>query len=268
VKATTVGDVRVTALIDTIESYPASYVYNNADLSAYASHLDGEGKVALNFASFLVQSGATTLLVDTGWGPEHNGRLMAELAESGTKPGEVTHVLFTHLHGDHTGWNLDRATGKPLFPAAKYLVPRLDWDHYSAAAAVPPANTNDSFVRDVQPLEKLGLMQLVEGEHPIAPGLTAIATPGHTPGHTSVVISSGNQRGFILGDIVISTIDAAEPTLGTVFDWDSAIALKTRQETVERLIADGSLVGSSHIAAPGLGHFVRAEGRQYWQALG
>lgn len=264
---TTVGSIEVTALVDTIEAYPGSVVYPNYDLSAYAKHLDSEGRVPLNFGSFLVRDGATLLLVDTGWGPEHNGRLLAEIAEAGVKPAEVTHVIFTHLHGDHTGWNLDRQSGRPLFPEAKFLVPKKDWDHYSAAAAVPPARNNDSFTRDVAPLEALGVLQLVEGEHTISAGLTAIPTPGHTPGHTSVVVTSGSERGFILGDVVISAIDAEDVTIRSVFDWDSDIALETRRATVERLIADGSLVGASHLPAPGLGRFVREGTRQWWQAL-
>ena len=264
---TTVGSIEVTALVDTIEAYPGSVVYPKHDLSGYARHLDSEGRVPLNFGSFLVRDGSTVLLVDTGWGPEHNGRLLAELAEAGVKPAHVTHVLFTHLHGDHTGWNLDRQTARPIFSEAKYLVPKKDWDHYSAAAAVPPARDNDSFVRDVQPLEALGVMQLVEGEHTISAGLTAIPTPGHTPGHTSVVVTSGSERGFILGDVVISAIDAEDVTIRSVFDWDSDIALETRRATVERLIGACWLVGARHLPAPRLGRFAREGARQWWQTL-
>lgn len=264
---TNVGSIEVFALVDNVQHYPATAIYPKADLAPYGGYLDAEGRVAMNFGCFLVRDGATTLLVDTGWGPEYNGRLLAELAETGTKPGDVTHVMFTHLHGDHTGWNLDRATGRPIFSAAKYLVPQKDWDHYSATEAVPPAKSNSSFVRDVVPLEQLGIMQLIEGEHTITPGLTAIPTPGHTPGHTSVVITAGDERGFILGDVVISAIDAEEPTVASVYDWDSGIALETRRATVERLIADGSLVGASHLPSPGLGRFVREGTRQYWQAI-
>ncbi len=85
-KRTTVGHVEITALVDTIEAYPASTVYPKADLGPYRRHLDAEGRVPLNFGSFLVRDGALLLLVDTGWGPEHNGRLLAELAEAGVKP--------------------------------------------------------------------------------------------------------------------------------------------------------------------------------------
>lgn len=266
-KRTTVGHVEITALVDTIQAYPGATVYPKADLAPYARHLDAEGRVPLNFGSFLVRDGATVLLVDTGWGPEHGGRLLAELAEAGVKPAQVTLILFTHLHGDHTGWNFDRASGRVLFPEAKFLVPKLDWEHYGANRPVPPATGNESFERDVRPLEALGVMELVDGERTISASLTAIPTPGHTPGHTSVVVTSGQERGFILGDVVITAIDAEDPGIDSIFDWDSGIARETRTKTVERLIADGSLVGASHLPAPGLGRFVREGGRQRWQAL-
>lgn len=256
-----VGNVDVFALVDNVMAYPASSVYPNAgDLSRFNQHLDADGGVALNFGAFLVRDGDTVLLVDTGWGPEYNGRLFDELAQTGVAPDAVTAVTFTHLHGDHTGWNLDRESGKPLFPNARYLVPKLDWDHYTAEGA-------DSFTRDVQPLESLGCLELIEGEHRFSQSLLAVPTPGHTPGHTSVAIVSGTERGIILGDVVISPIDAEEPDLTNSFDWDHDIARETRRKLLERAVAENALIGASHLPAPGLGHFVRLDSRTSWRPL-
>jgi glyoxylase-like metal-dependent hydrolase (beta-lactamase superfamily II) len=271
---TTVGDIEITALLDLVQTYPASAMYPAVgDTARFDGKVDESAGVALAFSSFLVRDGATLLLVDTGWGPEHDGKLLAELAEAGVKPAQVTHVLFTHLHGDHTGWNIDRQSGKPIFGNARHLVPQADWDHYAAETAAARAKETSnrpwlgSFDRDVEPLEGLGLLDLISGEHTISPALTAIPTPGHTPGHTSVIVTSGGDNGCILGDVVISELDAQEPDLESIFDWDRALAVRTRKATIERLIADRALVGASHLPAPGLGRFVRAEGRQYWQAL-
>ncbi|HMS57458.1 MAG TPA: hypothetical protein PKA49_01290, partial [Tepidiformaceae bacterium] len=92
-------------------------------------------------------------------------------------------------------------------------------------------------------------------------------TPGHTPGHTSLLVASQGARACVLGDVVITSIDAAEPELRTAFDWDHDVAVKTRVATVDRLIADGSTVAASHLPAPGLGTFVRKDGRRHWQSL-
>ena len=258
-----VGSIDVIALIDSIQTYPAGVVYPAAGdaLARFSGYLDSDGGLALNFASFLVRDGQTTVLVDTGWGPENAGRLMAELTDAGVSPDQIDIVTFTHLHGDHTGWNLDRTSGLPLFPRARYLVPKSDWDYY--AAQTPPP---DSFTRDVVPLQASGRLELIEGEHRLSPALTTLPTPGHTPGHTSVTIVSGGERGCILGDVVIAMIDAELPALDTAFDWDHSIARATREATIARLAADGSLVGASHLPVPGFGRFAIAEGTSRWVA--
>ena len=258
---TTVGSIEITALIDLVQTYPVSAVYPDiTDTARFSRYLDADSGVALGFACYLLRDGATTLLVDTGWGPENNGRLLAELAEAGVQPGEVSHVIFTHLHGDHTGWNIDRASGKPLFPAARYLVPQKDWDHYGTG-------DTESFERDVRPLEGIGCLELFDGERTLSPALTAVPTPGHTPGHTSIAVTSGTERGYILGDVVLTPIDAEEPGLESVFDGDRPLAVATRRQVLARLVEDGSLVGASHLPPPGLGRFVSTEAGQAWAAL-
>jgi glyoxylase-like metal-dependent hydrolase (beta-lactamase superfamily II) len=237
-------------------------VYTGAGdaLNDYKHYLNEDGAVVLNFGCFLLRDGNMTVLVDTGWGPEMQGKLPEELAAAGVSPGEVDQVLFTHLHGDHTGWNIDRATGKPLFAKATYLVPGADWAHYSRQAPPP-----ESFTRDVEPLSKLGCMELFEGERQLSPSLTAVPTPGHTPGHTSVAISSGAAKGFILGDVVLSPIDAEEPDFQNSFDWDHEIARTTRLRMLAQLSGDGSIVGASHLPPPGLGRFVKDGTKTRWQ---
>lgn len=258
----TIGTVEVIALVDNVQAYPATAVYPSAgaSLARFAGYFDSNGALALNFASFLVIDGEAKVLVDTGWGPETGGRLPAELSAAGIDPADITLVTFTHLHGDHTGWNIDRATGAPLFPRARYLVPRGDWDHYRSATPKPA-----SFVRDVETLEASGRLDLIEGERALSPSLVTLPTPGHTPGHTSVAIKSGNDLGFILGDVVIGLPDAEMPSLDTSFDWDHAIARRTREATIARLAVDGSLVGASHLPVPGFGRFAIEGGASSWQ---
>ncbi|TAJ19906.1 MAG: MBL fold metallo-hydrolase [Dehalococcoidia bacterium] len=261
-KRARVGNVEVVALVDCTESYDANGVYVDAaeSIAPLRGYLDAEGRVTLNFGCFLLREGSRTILVDTGWGPEHHGLLPDELREAGVGLDEVDTVVFTHLHGDHTAWNLDRATGKPLFARARYLVPRADWDHYSASGTA-------SFVRDVAPLERLGVVDLIDGERALTASMTTLATPGHTPGHTSIVITSDGERGFILGDVVFTEVDAVLPDLLSVWDEDQALARQTRKAILKRLVEDGSLVGASHIRAPGLGRFVREASGTRWQAL-
>ena len=261
----TVGEVEVIAVVDGAATYPATSVFPQAgddDLQRYGAYLDADGGLEMPFCSFVLRDGDTTVLVDAGMGPEHDGGLLTDLAEAGVTPGDVDVVIFTHLHGDHTGWNIDRQSGQPVFTNARYLVSQTDWDEQRSNAE-PPA----SFTRDVAPLEALGSLELIEPEHAISGTLAAVPTPGHTPGHLGVAIASGGAQGFILGDALLSRVDVEEPDWPNAWDAASATARQTRRALLERLEAQSALVGASHLPAPGLGHVVRTEGGYTWRPL-
>jgi glyoxylase-like metal-dependent hydrolase (beta-lactamase superfamily II) len=261
---TRVGDVEVISLVDIEFSFDAHRVWPEAGdaLEAYRDRLQPDGKVHMDDLCFLLRADGRTVLVDTGMGPESNGLLIEELREASVSPADVDFVIFTHLHGDHVGWNIDRATGAPLFANARYLVPRGDWDHYDAAS---PASA--SFVRDVKPLAATGQLDLIEGEHVITPSLVTVATPGHTPGHTSVAVTSQGERGFILGDAILTTLDLEQPDWWSTFESDPQQAIRTRHALLERLEQDGSLVGAAHFERPGLGRIVRGPSGRVWQGV-
>jgi glyoxylase-like metal-dependent hydrolase (beta-lactamase superfamily II) len=263
VRKAKVGNIDVVALVDSMGAYPHTVVYPEAGdrIETYRHHLDADGNVALTFGSYLLRDGATTVLVDTGWGPERDGRLMAELEEAGVDLASIDFVLFTHLHGDHTGWSIDRKTGSLNFPNATYLVPGGDWA-YASKEPSPWA----SFARDVLPLRETGRLELIDGERSITPAITAVPTPGHTPGHTSATIVSGGERGYILGDVVISPIDLAEPDWPNRFDWDDDIARATRLRVLAS-VDDQTLIAASHLPDHGLGNFVMESGRRTWRGF-
>ena len=260
----TVGDIEVVSLLDGTEAYEASSVYRDAGeaLDRYDDLLDDEGRVTLPFSSFLLRGDGRTVLVDTGNGPEAQGTLLRELAEAGTRPGDIDAVVFTHLHGDHTGWNIDRASGGATFPIAQYLVPRGDWDHYRAA--VPPSI---SFTRDVAALERLGVLELIDDGHRISPSLATLHTPGHTPGHMTIVVSSAGAEALVMGDAFLTGIDVAEPDWVTTWDWSAPEVRRTRQSLLARLDATGALLAASHLPAPGIGRFQVVDGRRTFHHL-
>ena len=127
------------------------------------------------------------------------GLLLKDMADNGVRPDEVDMVVVTHLHRDHVGWNLvwDDDVFRPTFRNARYWIPRADWDTFA-----PRARTRAlSYIRDqVLPLEGLGILELMDGEQPLTSELTALPTPGHTPGHTSVLIASDGEWGVVFGD--------------------------------------------------------------------
>jgi len=246
-----VGDVQISALVDAQFVMAASYVFpevDAADLERYSDLLTEEGAITMICGASVLQDGVRTVLVDTGNGP--NGVLFSELQAAGVAPEEIEIVVFTHLHGDHTGWNIDRATGAALFPNARYWIPKADWEHYGAKGG-------DNWNEMLAPLDRLGVVDLFEGETGITSSLKLVPTPGHTPGHTSIEVSSQGLRAFILGDAVVDELNLNEPDWANVFDGDDATAIATRHRVIPQLTESGELIVASHLGTTGIGRFVR-----------
>ena len=256
----TVGNVEIIALSDMLFPSPPEQVYTEAGaaLEQYRSLLDASGNLPLNCASFLLRADGRTVLVDTGNGPEAQGNLLTELEATGVPPSDIDVVVFTHLHGDHTGFNLEREPVAPRFSRARYLVPQGDWDHYRAEAP-------ESFTRDVAPLEGLGVLDLFEGEREITPSIVTLPAPGHTPGHTALVVRSGGEEGYIIGDAFISPVDVAEPDWVTAWDWNGDLVRSTRHMLAQRIEAANALVAAAHLPVPSLGRFVMTAGKRTWR---
>jgi len=119
----------------------------------------------------------------------------------------------------------------------------------------------------VWPLEELGLVELMQGEHSITRELTAVPTPGHTPGHVSILITSGGERALVLGDAAHSPVQIHEPDWVSRADMDPELTRQTRRALLDRLEREEIIVAAGHFQAPGFGRIVRLQGRRYWQGL-
>jgi len=243
-------------------------------LHQYAWHLTTEQHVRFNLGSFLVRSEGRTILVDTGMGPKPAdmpdapwGILMDEFGANGVRPEDVQMVVMTHLHRDHVGWNLRAQEGKysPTFPNARYWASAKDWE-----ACHQPEVQSARFPNApacVWPLAELGLVELMDGEHVLTRELTAIPTPGHTPGHMSILITSQGERALILGDVAHNPAQVHETDWVSRADMDPELTKTTRRTLMERLEREGMVVAAGHFPAPGFGKVIRLEGRRYWQVL-
>ena len=165
-----------------------------------------------------MRSGAETVLVDTGIGPDpparfasRTGTLPASLADLGIRVEEVTTVVLTHLHFDHVGWAVSPDASSPTFANARYLVDRADWTHWESSRHPDRADHERAFRKRAFPLEELEVLQLIEGEVQVADGVRTLPTPGHTHGHQSVLLESGGERGIVTGDVFHSVLQFAEP---------------------------------------------------------
>ena len=160
------------------------------------------------------------------------------------------------------GWNL--TNGRPNFPNARYLAPRKDWDYWTQPDVVEGAA---HITNQVLPLDELKIMDLMDDDYKITDELKTVWTPGHTPGHVSIMIASGGERGYILGDVSNSLVQAHHTDWCPIFDIDPDVARRTRHTVLDMLEAEGILVSAGHFPDPGFGRFVRVGGRRVWQGI-
>jgi glyoxylase-like metal-dependent hydrolase (beta-lactamase superfamily II) len=119
----------------------------------------------------------------------------------------------------------------------------------------------------VWPLADLGLLELMHGEHTLTRDLTALPTPGHTPGHMSILIASQGERALILGDAAHNPAQLQETDWLSRADMDPELTRQTRRTLVERLEREEIVVAAGHFPAPGFGKVMRSQGRRHWQVL-
>jgi glyoxylase-like metal-dependent hydrolase (beta-lactamase superfamily II) len=271
-----VGDVEILSLSDGHLEFDLCNFFPGipeAQWQPYEAHLH-EHRLRFNLGSFLIRSDGRTVLVDTGLGPRPAdtpdvpwGRLLADFQAKGVGLGEVDMVVMTHLHRDHVGWNLQEDGGRwvPTFPNARYWASTKDWQACHQPDVQPARFPNAPSC--VWPLAELGLVELMDGEHALTRELTAVPTPGHTPGHVSLLVTSRGERALVLGDAVHSPAQIAEPDWVSRADMDPELTRQTRRALLDRLEREEILVAAGHFAAPGFGRVVRLDGRRYWRGL-
>ncbi len=259
----TVGNVEIVSVSDGQGAMDPTEVFVDSDAevwrSEYADLLDDAGMIHPRFGSFAVRSGGKLILVDTGLGGP-DATLLSELETSGVDREAIDLVVLTHIHPDHVGWNL--SDGSLTFPNARYLVTKTDWDHWTQPEVRAEAPHVDA---QMIPLEGLNVLDLIEDEYSVTDELTTLPTPGHTPGHISIAISSAGERAFILGDMAHSPAQAQYTDWSPAFDTDPDLARETRHTILNRLEEEGTLVASGHFPDTGYGRFVRSGDRRVWR---
>ena len=199
-----------------------------------------------------------------GWA-DLQGPFLDDLTAAGFAPESITHVICTHLHVDHVGWNTRLVDGQwvPTFPQAQYLFVQAEFDHWRSTEDL---FGDPVFADSVQPIADAGLAQMVAPDHEINREVCLEPTPGHTPGHVSVRISSAGQSAIITGDMAHTPLQLADPDLSSMFDTDPDQARATRH-AVFPIWADGqTLVIGTHFGSPSAGVMLR-DGSGYRLAL-
>lgn len=252
-------------------------VYKGVPIEAWAPYrkfaLNENGKYRSQWRGHLISGdrGKPRVLVDTGMGPgphEHTGKpgeLLQSLAALGVRPEQVDAVVITHCHGDHIGWNVtwDGSRPRATFPNAVYHVAANDWEHY-----LRPENRNEAFDSSVRPLEELGRLKLVRGEHEVAPGIRTLPSNGHTPGHQCVLVESGGKIGVLTGDLFHNVAQITEQAWCPTFDWDTNRSTESRKRVLGEALKNRWIVFSGHLpSGTSIGRVVDKNGKSGWEPL-
>jgi glyoxylase-like metal-dependent hydrolase (beta-lactamase superfamily II) len=268
-----IGEARITRVAESEGPTPLAFLFPDAAPEKLLQHawlkphfLREDGRLVTSVHAFVVESKGRRIVVDTCVGNDkpravpawnlRQGRFLQDLAEAGFARESIDFVLCTHLHVDHVGWNTMLEDGKwvPTFPKARYLFARKEYEYWSKAeAAGDRAIQQDS----VQPILDAGLADLVEGDHRITSEIVLEPTPGHTPGHVSVRISSLGSEAVITGDVMHHPAQCADLDLKTRFDVDPDAARRMRREFLETYKDGKVLVLGTHFAAPTSGRILR-----------
>ena len=268
-----IGGCQVWSLLDMIPPpYEVDDFFPSVPANAWDPYrelaLTSEGQLQLYYGCFAIRSQGKLAIIDTGMGPgphpergNRRGNLINAMAAEGLVPEDVDFVVHSHLHGDHVGWNITEGTA--TFPRARYLVPRADWEHFTAPERVEDLPSTS---RSVLPLQQLGVMDLVDDGHAVTDEISTIATPGHTPGHMTVYIQSQGKKGMVVGDVIQSVVQVMEPDWGSRADIDAEQARRSREALVRRIEADEVVMAAGHFATgTHFGRILSSEGRRYWQ---
>ncbi|WP_342723567.1 MBL fold metallo-hydrolase [Bradyrhizobium sp. B097] len=276
-----IGDVKVTKILESEGPSPYPMIPEATPEAVLPMKwmppglLTETGDLILSFHALLVETGNLKIVVDTCVGNDkqrgeipgmhmRHGHFLETFEKIGCRREEVDIVLCTHLHVDHVGWNTMLVDGKwqPTFPRARYLFGRTEYEHWIKEADSTGESFEKLIVRNlvadsVRPIVEAGLADFIGTDHVISPEIRLLSTPGHSPGHTSVEISSGGQRGFITGDIMHHPCQLAHPEWRTVVDYDIEQGVATRKLFCEEVADSEALVIGTHWAGPTAGQVVR-----------
>jgi glyoxylase-like metal-dependent hydrolase (beta-lactamase superfamily II) len=274
-----VGAYECTSINDGARSFPLpdTFVKNvpkEEVLAAAEAAYMPKGMVTVPFNPQLINTGSKLILIDTGNGiatyePTKGavGRTLQNLAAAGVDPKSIDVVLISHLHPDHTN-GIRAADGSMAFPNAEIMVPAKEWEFWMSDENAAKAQSSDMMKNYFANVKKIytGIESKItkyDWGKEVAPGITSIAAPGHTPGHTAFAIASGDSKVLIQSDVTnIPEFFLRNPDWHVAYDTDPALAQETRHKFYDMAAAEKAMVVGFHFTFPSIGH-VEKDGTKY-----
>jgi glyoxylase-like metal-dependent hydrolase (beta-lactamase superfamily II) len=269
-----VGSIEVTVVTDGARSNPLTDTFirnvNKDDINKAleAMYLEKD-KIVVPYTPIAVNTGSKLVVIDVGLGPalyEQSkgavGQFHTNLAAAGIDRNAVDTVIISHFHADHIN-GLLTADNKPGFPNAEILVPAGEWKFWNDAGEMSKAAGNaivdGNFKNARRVFSALGnkVTQYEPGME-VAPGITSLATHGHTPGHVSHIVASGNAKLMVQADVTNVPLFVQNPGWFIQFDMDGPAAEQTRRKFYDMLAAEKMLVQGFHYPFPSVGYIEKA----------
>lgn len=234
------------ALLPLDDECPGQRVDWEGERRSHRWAFHGDGTWAWHVHAFIVRGPWGTILIDSGvgsFGPWRPWASEDPLAWAGLDASEVRHVVLTHLHADHAGGVV--VDGTVRFPNAVTHVHPGDWEAFAATG-------EDGYVarRPLETLAAAGTLDLDGNDRDVVPGVALRHTPGHTPGHRSVVVSDRGDTLLVTGDLLHLPVQAAHPAWPSSHDDDPRLGAASRQLALWRARASGWRVAVGHFAVP------------------
>ncbi len=286
-----IGDITITKLVE-METNTIGLILPDATPERVCAidwlkphFITEEGALKSSIHALIVETPGATIMVDTCIGNDKNrpgmedwdqlsGTFLQDLERAGFAPEKFDFVLCTHLHVDHVGWNTRLVDGHwvPTFPNAKYMLAKKELDFWRANndLELGGGDTKALFAElqklvyqdSIAPILDAGLEQVVEMDQQICDGVRLVPTPGHSPGHVSVMIESQGQSAIISGDFVHHPCQIAHSDWSTIVDDDGQMSADTRRRMFNDLADTATLFIGTHFSDPTAGHIAR-DGASY-----
>jgi len=273
-----IGEVTVTKIVELEVTGGSRFILPQATPEAILpigwlrpDFADERGRLKMSIHALVVETRNRRIIVDTCLGNDKENRriptwnnlqtsFLTDLATVGYARETIDTVVCTHLHVDHVGWNtmLERGSWIPTFPNARYLMGRVEFDHWTSRH---DREDMEAVLADsVTPVWEAALVDLVETDHRICDEISLVPTLGHTPGHVSVRITSQGEEALITGDFMHHPCQIAKPDWSSTADNDPSEAQRTRERMLTGLSDAPILVIGTHFAGRTAGHVVRDGG--------
>ncbi len=266
------GDFEVTALSDGTVELPVNKILTNikgdkVDSALAKYSLKSPLETSVN--AYLINTGEKLILIDTGaaklFGPTL-GNLQESIKAAGYTAEQVDEIYITHMHADHVGGLM--VGDKMAFPNAIVRSDKKDADFWLSKENLEKApEANKGFFQGAQasvnPYVSAGKYKPFEGNTDLVPGIKAVVTRGHTPGHAVYVVESKGQKMVVLGDLMhVAAVQFAQPSVAIAFDGDSKTAIAERKKFYANAAKENYLFAVAHVSFPGIGR-VRTDGAGY-----